>query len=101
MMCRSHLLGEHNEIHMIVGAIRLKRRLDRFFEHNCLEIRAIKRRHNALAKEMRRRGYRHQSPLPRYSAAYLGAQQAIKIDVDSARFELIRRCPDCLASDST
>ena len=98
MMCRSHLLGEHNEIHMIVGAIRLKRRLDRFFENNCLEIGAIKKRHRALVQEMRRRGYRHQSPLPDYSAAYLGEQQAIRIDVHNAKLELIRRCPTCVSN---
>jgi hypothetical protein len=98
MMCRSHLLGEHNEIHMLVGALKLKRRLDRYFENNCLEIRSIRRRHSQLAKEMQKRGYRHDSPLLRFSADYLGEQQAIRVDAERSRQDLTRRCRRCRAA---
>ncbi|MDQ3043809.1 MAG: pyrimidine dimer DNA glycosylase/endonuclease V [Chloroflexota bacterium] len=65
-LCRPHLLGEHREIHalwrvLITGT--------RGYAHHPEtrrwrgKLQALYRRHEALASEMRRRGYRHESAL--------------------------------------
>jgi hypothetical protein len=64
---RQHLLGEHAELHCIVGALlgqykayrrhpetlRFENRIEQLYD-----------RHNQLVTEMTKRGYKHQSPLP-------------------------------------
>jgi len=67
---RQHLLGEHNELHTIVSII-LKGRggwynhpqTNRFKRHLGLLID----RHRQQVEEMKKRGYRHKSPLPELS----------------------------------
>ena len=94
IMCRKHLLGEHVELHMIAASLRLGRRIDGYVAHNCVEPRAIARRHAALAKEMTRRGYRHASPLkqPRVLAHQHPTARVRRAD---ALRELRRRCEAC------
>jgi hypothetical protein len=90
-MCRKHLLGEHVEIHMAAASLRLGKRLDGFLAKGLLELHSLRARHDALAEEMRRRGYRHRSPLghiPRRNGGRINRRQAAQ--------ELARRCPDCL-----
>jgi hypothetical protein len=66
-LCRQHLLGEHREIH---GLWRVLERGGGGYWHHPETQRWIghrswlKARHDALAMEMRVRGYRHMSPLP-------------------------------------
>ncbi len=68
LLCRSHLLGEHRELHGLWNI--LSRGLSGYAAHP--ETRrwrgkraALYRRHEALVAEMERRGYRHASPLDR------------------------------------
>lgn len=94
-MCRKHLLGEHVELHMLVGHLNKGRRLGRYVEHDLVEPTLIWQRHQ-LVLEMERRGYNHKSPLPEYSTGYLDCTEYYnKIDRDRARVELERRCGDC------
>jgi Pyrimidine dimer DNA glycosylase len=65
-LCRRHLLGEHRELHAIWSILR-NRKLG---YRNHPETRrwrralgALQWRHVRLEREMRIRGYRHQSPL--------------------------------------
>ncbi|HXZ26720.1 MAG TPA: pyrimidine dimer DNA glycosylase/endonuclease V [Terriglobales bacterium] len=92
-MCRKHLLGEHVEIHMAVASLRLGRLLDGFLEKGLLELHNLRARHDALVEEMRRRGYRHRSPLGRVPRRRGG-----RINRRHAAQELARRCPDCFRS---
>lgn len=62
-MCRKHLLGEHVECHMILGSMKKGYSLDGFAKKNCLELAALIGRHDTLSEEMRRRGYKHKSPI--------------------------------------
>ena len=89
-LCRQHLLGEHVEMHMFVGHIRLGRSLGRYVGDGLVDTRRIKARHDALAAEMRRRGYNHASPLD-----YIDGLRQGHVDVAASVAELRRRCPLC------
>ncbi len=93
-MCRRHLLGEHVEIHMMVGSLRRGRSIAGHLERGQLEPRAARQRHSDLAAEMRRRGYHHDSPLPGHGQL-TAAQHAAKVDAAWSLIELRRRCAEC------
>lgn len=102
LLCRRHLLGEHNELHMLAGSLRRGRRLDGFLAQGLLEPSALRARHDALAAEMMARGYRHASPLPpfeaelgRYTEKDRAALMAAVVDSSLARRDLAARCPQC------
>ena len=92
LLCRRHLLGEHVELHMFAGHIRLKRNVDGYVNGNLLESSSIKSRHEQLVKEMERRGYHHSSPLK-----YQDRLRAGKVNRKAALAELLKRCPECKA----
>lgn len=89
-LCRRHLLGAHVETHMAVGSILRNKHLGRFISDGLIETAAILHEHDALAAEMRRRGYRHASPMQYLDTLGLG-----QVDSAANRRELIRRCPEC------
>lgn len=95
IMCRKHLLGEHVEHHMFVGAINKGTSLDGFLLKNLLEPLSLLDRHAALADEMGRRGYNHNSPLPLPMFEKGDQRLLFTIDKAEALTELVRRCPDC------
>jgi hypothetical protein len=92
VMCRRHLLGEHLEMHMFVGAIWRGRSLQGFIDNSLVETHHIVARHDELVDEMTKRGYNHQSPIeePIPSTAISG-----HVDVEANLVELARRCPAC------
>jgi hypothetical protein len=92
LLCRKHLLGEHVECHMFRGSL-LKGKSHRgFLEDGLLDSRELARRHDRLAQEMRRRGYRHLSPMPRD----FDVKAAIgEVDVVKSLRELAMRCDEC------
>lgn len=91
IMCRKHLLGEHVEIHMIVGALRKHKNLTGYFKPVVLiELESLQLRHNQLVKEMERRGYNHKSPLPDYVYT-----RSDKVDVNRSLLDLLNRCSQC------
>jgi hypothetical protein len=66
-LCRSHLLAEHRELHAIWNVITLGKR--GYANHpETLRWRghlpALAKRHKEQVREMLRRGWRHDSPLP-------------------------------------
>lgn len=94
LMCRQHLLGEHGELHQVVGHVEagniaVVRGLAR---KGYVDTSRIRERHDALAAEMEHRGYRHESPLEYRDAMDLG-----RVDVEESRRELRNRCPRCAA----
>lgn len=96
-MCRRHLLGEHVEMHMFVGALNKGTRIDRYVAENMVEFEQIRSRHDQLAREMEARGYNHESPLPNIMSAgqVSPEQRQVKIDRAASAAELARRCPEC------
>ena len=93
VMCRKHLLGEHVEIHMLAGSLRRGRSIEGHLAAGQLEPASIRRRHAALALEMRRRGFKHQSPLPLVH----GKVPRGRVNVAMSVKDLKKRCPDCRA----
>jgi hypothetical protein len=94
LLCRRHLLGEHGELH--------KHRWAFVAVHSIagrpgqIEPARMGERHDALAAEMLRRGYRHESPyaqpdLSGYDLAGHG------VDAAAAGRDLAARCGECAA----
>ncbi len=92
LMCRQHLLGEHLEVHMFMNALAQGKALKGYIEHGLVETHRLRERHAALVAEMKRRGYRHHSPMRARRTPVAGA-----IDVKGNLVELARRCPACAA----
>lgn len=65
LLCRRHLLGEHNELHKLLGHIR-KGNLEVVKGHaeaGDIDTSKIQERHDTLVEEMERWGYSHKSPM--------------------------------------
>lgn len=90
LLCRQHLLGEHVETHMFVGSIRREHSMAGFVRNGLLESASLTARHDALAAEMVRRGYRHHSPMDYRDEIDLG-----RVDPENSERELRTRCPEC------
>lgn len=96
-LCRQHLLGEHRELHAIWAVLTQGRK--GYSRHPetlrwAGKLKALARRHERLAAEMARRGYRHASPLDRRLATGSGVQRAF-VDALPAQVEILKRkgCP--------
>jgi len=89
-MCRKHLLGEHVEMHMFAGCIRKGKSLSGYIHKGLVDTRLIRRRHDKLAEEMERRGYRHYSPLEYEDRIHEG-----HVDMDGSERDLRARCAEC------
>jgi hypothetical protein len=89
-LCRNHLLGEHKEIHQLVGSILAKKSIKGHLEKGQVEIHNIQKRHEELVKELKKRGYNHKSPLKKFKTFKAG-----KINIIENYKELKRRCKKC------
>ena len=91
-MCRQHLLGEHREIHTIVGMIKKRRRISgtKYISNGLIAVHQLPMRHTELEQEMIHRNYNHQSPFPNLLLWREGC-----IDSNKNIIELMNRCPEC------
>jgi len=98
-MCRKHLLGEHVELHMLLGSLRRGKSIDGFISGRLVDPQMVFARHALLVEEMERRGFKHSSPIDAQECATLAARYAgrASIDISANLTELMRRCPDCAA----
>jgi hypothetical protein len=95
-MCWQHLVGEHGELHKHLHNWRSRHRIDGRIAGNAIEPMAYKERHDELADEMIRRGYKHDSPLDQPDFSYLPqSQREAKVNSDESRAMLIERCAEC------
>lgn len=95
-MCTKHLLGEHVEHHMFVGALRKHKKITGYLKNNLLEPKSLVNRHNALAQELLNRGYKHLSPIDEPDLSCLTEEEkTIEIDRRLAKTELFYRCEKC------
>lgn len=94
-MCDQHLLGEHVELHMLVGTLVRKRSVAGFVANKLIEVHNVRARHQELVVEMTRRGMKHRSPLPTFRARKSG-----KVSVRANLVELARRCAECRAKQA-
>lgn len=91
LLCNKHLLGEHLELHMFVGAINKGKSIKGYIDNDLVETNLIDYRHWELANELERRGYNHKSPLPTFKIK----PPYGRIDATRNINELNRRCKDC------
>jgi len=93
IMCRSHLLGEHREMHTLLGSLRKGISLRGYITNGLVEVHNVIKRHDALVEEMLKRGYNHKSPIKddEYSLLY----EAGSVDSENSLKELNKRCPYC------
>lgn len=89
-MCRKHLLGEHVELHMLVGSLNRNKSIQGFLDKGLLEPQNIQQRHDVLVQEMKNRGYKHNSPLPDFHTDIVG-----EVSVEKSESDLKERCEVC------
>ncbi len=91
-LCRQHLLGEHRELHALwVILTQAKKGFARHPETARWrgKLKALYLRHQSLAAEMGRRGYRHNTPLPEGQATGLAEQEEYK-DTPAQQVEILK-----------
>jgi hypothetical protein len=99
-LCRQHLLGEHRELHGLWNILTKHEGAGGYSHHPETKrwvgkTAALYARHEALVKEMAKRGYKHNSPLDKRLARG-EAKQRTYIDTLSRQRELLAAKPcDC------
>ncbi len=91
-LCRQHLLGEHNELHKVVGHI-VRGNLRVVKGHarkKQIDTSRIRHRHYELVQEMEERGYHHHSPLDYEDRLHLG-----EVNIRENIEDLKTRCASC------
>ena len=63
ILCKQHLLGEHVEIHMLVGTINLNKSINGYIKKGLVEVHNLYSRHEELVEEMKNRRFNHFSNL--------------------------------------
>lgn len=100
-MCMKHLLGEHGELHKHRHVFEKGHSIDGRIKGNAVEPLAMRQRHDALEKEIRRRACEAgreppSSPFEQPSLAkYPEHQREYRIDRIAARELLFERCEEC------
>lgn len=91
-LCNQHLLGEHFEIHKVIGNLKNSRKwAESLTKKGFLEPQNLLKRHNRLTKEMLKRGMNHRSLLE-----IKGVKLPIgKVDVKKSIKDLNKRCREC------
>lgn len=90
IMCRRHLLGEHKEIHQLIGCINKNKSIKGYLDNGLIEVHNARKRHSQLVKEMKKRGYHHQSKLKSFKIFKAG-----KVDIKKSMSDLKKRCKEC------
>jgi len=102
-LCRKHLLGEHRELHGLWNILTKGEGRGGYSHHPETKrwvgkTQALYNRHEALVKEMIKRGYNHQSPLDKRLVQGDGSQK-IFINTISEQKVILRNKPcDCFVN---
>lgn len=98
----SHLMGEHAELHMVIGSIRDHPHgiaiVEGHAEKGQINTALIQERHDALVAEMERRGIDHDTPMDYDDELDLGVIDTTldpNIEQDSNLQQLMDECPAC------
>jgi len=97
-LCRKHLLGEHRELHAIWIIITKNKKGYRHHPETKRwvgRLKALERRHEALVKEMARRGYRHKSFLDKKLATGISVQKTKLESIKSQKNKLRQKPCGC------
>ena len=96
LLCKKHLLGEHNEIHKHRHNFVKKHSVKGRIEKGQIEPISMFDRHEELVKEMKSRGYNHKSDYSQPDISHLTTyEQNFKVDKSNSIKDLTNRCEDC------
>lgn len=96
LLCKNHLLGEHNEIHKHRHNFVKKHSIKNRIIKGQIEPSSMEKRHDELAKEMIRRGYNHKSPYKMPDISHLNEfEKTFKVDKNKSIKDLHNRCKKC------
>ena len=95
VMCNKHLFGEHVEMHMFAGTIKKNKSIQGYLDNQLVEVHNIKKRHDELVKEIKKRGFNHKSPIIQPKFGVLRGSKAGFVDIQDNMLELRKRCPEC------
>jgi hypothetical protein len=91
MLCDKHLLGEHVEAHMFIGALIKKRSIAGFISKGLYDSSKVYSRHDELVIEMTNRGINHKSPLLSIEIPVVES----KVNIENNIQDLKNRCVEC------
>lgn len=100
IQCAQHLLGEHNELHKLVGAINHKKNIKGYIQKGLVDIWRVWSRHSELVKEMKNRNYDHNSSIQNitlFDIAYIDGESIYLCNLSETNNlqDLLERCPKC------
>lgn len=99
LLCRKHLLGEHSEIHKHRHVFEKGWSIDKRIElpNPQIEPLSMESRHDEIVKEMKLRGYNHQSPFkqPSLSKYNLKVLKCAIVNKEHSLNDLHCRCVEC------
>lgn len=100
-LCRKHLLAEHRELHGLWNILTKHKGRGGYSRHPETlrwigKTRALYERHEILAAEFGRRGYKHHSPLDKRLAKGLKTQAVFVNTLDEQKMILKQKPCDCL-----
>lgn len=96
LLCLRHLLGEHRDVHQLVGCLRLGRSIKGHLMKRYIDPSSIYMRHSELEKELEKRGAHLKSPLNVVECVAFGHWHGVGfIDQGKSLFELSTRCEKC------
>ena len=97
-ICKKHLLGEHSELHAIWSII-TKGKKGYSFHPEVIrwkgKLKALYLKHQEIAHEMKKRGYKHNSPLNIVFAAGKDKQDRLIDSVDKQKIILKNKNCEC------
>jgi hypothetical protein len=96
-MCRNHLLGEHRELHMLIGALHKGISLSGYIANGLVDPSMIYSRHEELVDELVARRYLHKSPMTEADYKVLEHLKREPIPLRASYIALLTRCDDCKA----
>ncbi|MCX7779037.1 MAG: pyrimidine dimer DNA glycosylase/endonuclease V [Patescibacteria group bacterium] len=97
-LCRNHLLGEHRELHAIWNILIKKKK--GFSKHPETlrwrgKLKALYLKHEAIVREMKKRGYQHRSSLNKKLAKGKAQQYEFWQSKEAQKIILKRKCRQC------
>lgn len=97
LLCKSHLLGEHFELHKFYHRFENRLSMDGYLTRKLIQPELMQLRHDQLANEMTYRGYNHASPYTQPDLSYLSPEQrATQVGIAESHRILVDRCIYCV-----
>jgi len=75
---------------MFVGTLNKGKSIKGYIDTGLVEVHNLRKRHDEIAKEMEKRGFNHNSPLPEFEFAIAG-----EVNTRENLIELKKRCKKC------